>query len=166
MKPERLSKYYYLRLKRLQGNPHELALGFAIGVFIGITPTIPFHTILIIVLTLLTRSSFIAGILSSWLVCNPLTTIPIYYLALLVGNAVTPYSFSWDTVETVIDSLFSADSFSQSFSVLANIGFEVTVVMVSGGVIIAIPFAILSYFLSLNFFVAYRQKRLRKHILN
>ena len=45
MKLNRLGKYYYLKFIRLKGDPRSLALGTAIGVFVGLTPTIPLHTI-------------------------------------------------------------------------------------------------------------------------
>ncbi|MEA1867995.1 MAG: DUF2062 domain-containing protein, partial [Thermodesulfobacteriota bacterium] len=44
--PGRTVRYQWLRLVRLRGDPFVLARGIAIGTFIGLTPTIPFHTIL------------------------------------------------------------------------------------------------------------------------
>ena len=166
MKPDRLGKYYFIRFKRLKGDPRSLAIGFAIGVFVGITPTMPLHTVIILLLTLLTRSSAIAGILSSWLVCNPLTYIPIYYLSLVIGNAVTPYHLNWQKIKDALDFLLSAESFSDSFATLSGLGMEASVVMISGGIVLAIPFAVASYYLSLKFFINYRRKRMQKHILN
>ncbi len=89
MKINRLSKFYYLKMLRLQGEPKALALGTAIGVFVGLTPTIPFHTVTIISIAMATRTSAIAGVISSWIVCNPLTYIPIYYFSMRVGNWLT-----------------------------------------------------------------------------
>ena len=57
----RTGKYYFLKLLRLRGTPHSIAMGAAIGVFIGLTPTIPFHTITILAITLVTRTSVIAA---------------------------------------------------------------------------------------------------------
>ncbi|HHL34074.1 MAG TPA: DUF2062 domain-containing protein, partial [Desulfobulbaceae bacterium] len=42
----RTAKYYLVRLKRLQGSPHSLAMGAAIGAAVAITPTLPLHTII------------------------------------------------------------------------------------------------------------------------
>ena len=39
---ERQLKYYYIRFLRLRGEPHELALGMAIGVFSGMMPILFF----------------------------------------------------------------------------------------------------------------------------
>lgn len=36
---------FITRFKKLQGTPHYVAKGMAIGIFIGVTPTIPFHMI-------------------------------------------------------------------------------------------------------------------------
>ncbi len=166
MKPHRLSKYYFRRIQRLKGNPYALAGGFAIGVFIGITPTIPLHTVIIIVLTLLTRTSTISAILSSWIVCNPLTYFPIYYFSLVIGNAVTPYSLNWQKIKTALESLVSSESFGSSIEYVTSLGFEAGIVMVAGGSILAIPFTIASYYLSLKFFIAMKRKRVQKHILS
>ncbi|MBW1983033.1 MAG: DUF2062 domain-containing protein, partial [Deltaproteobacteria bacterium] len=40
------------QLQELRGKPHEISLGMAIGVFISLTPTIPFHTVLAVSLAL------------------------------------------------------------------------------------------------------------------
>jgi hypothetical protein len=43
---------------------------------------------------------------------------------------------------------------------------EAIVVMVVGGCLLALPFAVLSYYFSLSLFVKIRNKRREKHILN
>ncbi|MDP3478975.1 MAG: DUF2062 domain-containing protein, partial [Desulfoprunum sp.] len=50
MRLKRLGKYYYLRFLRLKGDPYSLAFGTAIGVFVGLTPTMPLHTAIILIL--------------------------------------------------------------------------------------------------------------------
>lgn len=161
----RIGRYYYRRFQRLKGDPHALARGFAIGVFIGITPTMPFHTVTIILLALLARSSAIAGILSSWIVCNPLTYFPIYYFSLVIGNAVTPYHLNWAKIRYALDTLIHSDSIMQSIHTIGALGFEAVIVMVSGGTILAIPFTVISYYLSLKFFYAVKKKRIEKRVL-
>ncbi len=65
------------KIKRLQGDPHYIALGMAIGVFIGVTPTIPFHTALAIAFAFVLRGSKPAAAIGVW-IANPLT-IPLFY---------------------------------------------------------------------------------------
>lgn len=70
---------WYRQLLSLHGEPHSIAFGFAIGIFVGVTPTIPFHTILIIALCFFWKKNATAGFLGSWLISNPLT-IPFLYV--------------------------------------------------------------------------------------
>ncbi len=165
MKLSRLTKYYYLKFVRLKGDPRSLAFGTAIGVFVGLTPTIPLHTVAIIALTVITRTSFIAAYTVSWLVCNPFTYVPIYYLSLVIGNAVTPYELNWDKIKAVLDLLLSHPGIGPSFAAVFNLGFEAITVMVVGGCILAIPFTIASYYFSFSLFSKIRKKRQEKHIL-
>lgn len=151
---------------RLRGSPHSIALGAAIGVFIGLTPTIPFHTVAILLLTLLTRSSFIAGFITSILVCSPLTYVPIYYLSLVIGNLVTPFHLNWDKVKQVLDVLLSDASMEERIGPLLSLGYEAISVMMIGGIVLALPFAILSYYLCHFLVVSFREKRRQKRILS
>ena len=165
MKLGRLSKFYYLKFLRLKGDPKSLAAGTAIGVFIGLTPTMPLHTVAIIALTIVTRTSLIAAMTIRWIVCNPLTYVPIYYFSLVIGNAVTPYNLSWEKIKDVLNLLLSHPGLGPSLQALANLGFEAIIVMVVGGCILAIPFTIASYYFSFILFVKIRKKRSEKHIL-
>lgn len=166
MNIDRTRRYYYLRFIRLKGNPHSLALGAAIGVFVGITPTIPLHTIVIFILCLFTRSSFIAGLITSWVVCNPLTYIPQYYLSLKIGNLVTPYELTWEQVHSVLDIVLSDVSLAIRMKALLTVGYESILVMIIGGSLLALPFTIISYYLSYITFIKIRKKRLEKRILH
>lgn len=156
---KRLNRYYYLRLKRLRGNPKILAGGTAIGVLVGLTPTMPLHTVLIIALTLITRTSTIAGIISSFLICNPLTFFPIYYFSLLFGNILTPYEISWDGIRTVLNQLTQSENILYSIKIISNLGYETIVVMMTGGVVIALPFACISYYGAFYLFKYLNSKR-------
>jgi len=149
---KRLNKYYYIRLKRLRGDPKILAGGLAIGILVGLTPTIPLHTIVIIPLTIVTRTSTIAGIVSSWLICNPLTYFPIYYFSLVLGNFVLPYNINWISIRTVLDQLTHSESLIGSIKLIGNLGYETMAVMLTGGLLIGLPLAIISYYMSLFLF--------------
>lgn len=163
---KRIAKFHFLRFKRLKGNPHSLALGTAIGVFIGLTPTMPLHTIIIIALSLVTRTSILAAVISSWLVCNPLTYFPIYYFSVAIGNAITPFQLNWPKIKSVLDVLLSdTATFSQSTNAIFNLGAEALVVLLVGGCILALPFTAISYYGALFFFTNIRKKRREKQVL-
>lgn len=165
MNLKRLSRYYYLKFTRLQGDPNSLARGTAIGIFLGITPIIPLHTILVLFVTFVTRTSTIAAMLATIMVCNPLTYVAQYYFSIVIGNAITPYNFNWERMKDVLDILLAKPGLTESFQALAGIGYEAVIVLVVGGTLLALPFTIVSYFLSLRFFIKIREKNRQKHIL-
>jgi len=166
MKIWRFLKYYFIKFKRLQGSPQALAGGTAIGVLVGLTPTIPLHTVLIVFLSLLTRTSTLAGIIISWIVCNPLTYLPIYYLSALVGNYLTPYELNLQMVRSSLEQAMAGGGIENTLHVLVQSGYETLVVLGVGGFCFALPFAIISYYLALKFFVQIQKKRMQKRVLS
>jgi len=165
MNPKRTFRYYCLKFTRLKGDPKSLAWGTAIGTFLGITPTIPFHTVSVLFITFITRTSTIAGFLATLVVCNPLTYVPQYYFSTILGNMLTPYDFNWERIKSVLDVLLSKPGFNESIKILGELGSEAVIVLLVGGVVLALPFSIASYFLSLRLFIKVREKRRKKHYL-
>lgn len=151
----RINKYYYLRFKRLRGDPKILAGGVAVGVFVGLTPTIPLHTLMVIAFTIITRTSTIAGIISSLAVCNPLTYFPIYYFSASLGNFITPYELNLQSLDAVFVQLTDSGSILDSLTLIGTLGYETIIVMVTGGLILALPFTFASFYLALYFFRNY-----------
>ena len=163
--PLRATKYYYLRFIRLRGQPSVLARGVAVGIFVGITPTIPFHAILALILAFVMRGSKVAALLSTVLVSNPLTFVPQYYLSFQIGNWLTPGKISWEKMTELMEALSSGANFSESLTALGHMGLEALIVILIGGSILALPFTVASYILSFLFFRKLQQKRREKHIL-
>ncbi len=125
------------QLRELRGQPHEISLGMAIGVFIGITPTMPFHTVLAVSLALLLRASKLAAVLGVW-VCNPLTIPLFYYGSYRLGR------FVLGLPELNLPSNYSLLS-------LVQLGSHATVAMLHGGFLLGILPALLAYFLTYKF---------------
>jgi hypothetical protein len=165
MKPNRTAKYYYLKFLRLQGDPHSLALGVAIGLFVGTTPTIPLHSALIIILAWILRGNILAALIAATAISNPLTWLPQYYLCWRLGSWLLPRRLSWERIQGLLGLFASDASFSQNLALLGQLGLEAVAVMLVGGVLLAIPFTCAGYLLSFKFFRALRKKRQEKHIL-
>lgn len=161
----RTIRYYTLKFMRLRGNPKSLAMGTAIGIFIGITPTIPFHTVAIIGITLLMRVSTIASLISAAVICNPLTMVPQYYLCWLAGNFIFPDRLTWERIKEVLHTITN-QGFMESIHTLGNLSFDAILVMLTGGFVLGIPAAIAGYYYSLRFFIRIQEKRRQKHVLN
>jgi len=139
------------RAKELQGDPHYIAMGMAIGVFVAITPTIPFHTALALALAFILRGSKAAAVIGVW-ISNPVT-IPIFYLGCYtVGNFILGNSIPFDPKY-------------ESISELARLGLDVTIVMMVGGVILGIVPGIAAYFITRKIFTTLRARKMQKHSL-
>lgn len=163
MSPKRQIRYYWLRLIRLRGNPFFIARGIAIGAFVGVTPTIPFHTILTIFLCTLCKANIIAAIVINWIVSNPVT-IPIeYYLSWKLGVLITGKHVTWQQVQLLLNQMHSVGIF-EAFEILTTKFIQVVYCLVVGGVVLALPIGLLSYFLAVYFYF-YRQKKRQEEFL-
>lgn len=145
-------RYYLLRLRRLRGQPETLALGSAIGVLVGMTPTIPFHTVEIIFICLLVRGNALAGIIVSWIVCNPISFLPIYSLSAILGNYLTPWKIQYEKFELLVQNLHQSTSLLTQAELFIQQGSLSLLGMIIGSLFLAIPLSFLSYFLFLKFF--------------
>jgi uncharacterized protein (DUF2062 family) len=147
---EMLSPLYWWRefvrkLQELRGRPRDLSLGIAIGVFVGITPTIPLHTVLAVALAAALRGSKLGAALGVW-VANPLTIPIFYYGSYRLG------SFVLGMPELTLPETYSVFS-------LMKLGGNVTVAMLHGGVLLGILPAVLAYSLTYRFTSSPRFKR-------
>jgi len=73
---------------RLRGQPEEVAGGMAIGVGVGLTPTIPLHLVLALPIAFLMEKSKLAAALGTQ-VANPFFLPFIYLLDYKVGQTIT-----------------------------------------------------------------------------
>lgn len=145
----RFLRYHWLKFLRLQDNPQKLAWGMALGVFIGVTPTVPFHTVAALFLAGLLGVSPITAYLGIWIM-NPVTMAPLYLLAYKVGEILLHKGGPLTLPETY--------NFETMLDLLWRGGLALQV----GGVIIALPPAIVSYFLTLWVVQRYRRRKARK----
>jgi len=152
LEPRRTIRYYYLRIIRLRGDPHVLARGVAIGIFVGITPTIPFHTILAIVLAFILRSSKIAALLFTVIVSNPITFFFQYYFSWRLGNWLTFKDLSWEKIQAILDLLSANTGFRETVIALSGLGQDALLVLLVGGMTLALPFSLVGYLLAYLFF--------------
>ncbi len=122
------------KIKKLDGDPHYIATGMSIGVFIGITPTFPFHTALAVMLAYILRASKAAAALGVW-IGNPLTMPFFYYISYKAGQYIFGANLPFDIRYT-------------TFNELIKLGFDATLVLMIGGALIGILPAIITYFIT------------------
>ena len=162
IEPKRTIRYYFLKFQRLRGNPHYLARGVAVGIFIGITPTIPLHTVLAIVFSFVLRGSKLAALLATVLVSNPLTFFFQYYFSWRLGSAFTSPDLSWGKIQVTLEYITNDAGFRDSLTAVGGLGQEAISTLVLGGCLLAAPFTLGGYFLSLYFFSTLQKRRALK----
>ena len=147
---KRKIRRFYRTFISLKGDPHRIAMGMAMGVFIGITPTIPFHTALVFLLVLITRQNFTAAMLGTW-ISNPLTIPFLYWGQYKIGD----YLLGMNERITLEKGFELQD--------LLHAGWKIFVPMQLGGLIMAPLFAIPAYYLTYKVVLAIRRKRAHAH---
>jgi len=165
LEPRRTARYYYLKFVRLKGHPRVLARGVAIGTFVGITPTIPFHAILSLIFAFILRGSKVAALLSTILISNPLTFVPQYYLSWRIGNWLTPGKHSWADISVLIKAVINGGQFGETLSALGQIGVDSLLILLGGGIVLALPFTLIFYCLSYMIFSSVQKRRLERKVL-
>lgn len=133
------------RFKQLNGDPHYVALGMAIGVFISVTPTIPFHTVIALALAFILRGSKAAAAIGVWF-SNPIT-IPLFYKG------------SYDVGVSILGNSAPFSTEYESILELLKLGADVTIAMITGGVILGILPAIAAYFITRRIFIKLRLRK-------
>ncbi|UCD77406.1 MAG: DUF2062 domain-containing protein [Desulfobacterales bacterium] len=128
----------YERFIRIRGAPREVALGFALGIFVGMTPTMGVQTPIAVFLAALFKWSKLSAAVGVW-ISNPLTAPVIYGVTYLTGaklmslDPVFNMSLSptWSTLKAMLQKA------PRAFGA-----------MTVGGAIIGLPLAVASYYLS------------------
>jgi len=141
----RIFRYIYLRLVRVGGDPVHIALGFSLGVFLGVFPTFGIGIPLSLLLASVFRWNRVSAVLGS-LVMNPITTPLFWTLSGMLGAAI----FRIDASK-VMTSVRNGERL-HSLTVGAGI-------YLVGNTIIALVSAVIAYFLALRVVTVYRKKR-------
>ncbi len=153
----RLIKKYYYKMIRADGTPHAIALGFAIGMFLG--TAIPLgQAVLAILFAILLKANKIVAFAVTW-VSNPYTT-PFMYLGFCyVGSRVIGEPLSIHQIEVMVKSIFTDFTLAKCW----DAGFYIIISYIIGGTIIGGIASIISYFVTKRMVIKYRYlKKIRK----
>lgn len=142
----------YLRILRIRATPREIALGFALGVFVGCLPITPFQSIVVIGLAFLCKANKVAGVLGTF-ITNPLNIIPFYFLFWYIGNHIFP-------MQTTVKLDFAHLSLHD----LLNQGTGFFFQMCLGGLTLGIPLSLCTYFILYALLERYRKRRTKKRL--
>lgn len=138
----------FARLLRIRGNPREIALGLALGLFVGMTPLMGIQTAIAIFLAALLKWNKIAAAIGVW-ITNPLTAPFIYGVTYYIGARL----FVWEGHHRLPDQ-FDLDALLN----LLHRGPEILLILTAGGLVVGIPLSIAAYYLTLTTIRGYRQR--------
>ncbi|MDL2260173.1 DUF2062 domain-containing protein, partial [Deltaproteobacteria bacterium OttesenSCG-928-K17] len=150
-RPWRFILCQYFKLVRIEAPPRTVALGLAIGVFVGCLPIVPFQFVTALALSFLLRGSKVAALIGT-LISNPLNFVPFYMTVFWIGRAITGLEVSPPS-----PSILNPENFD--LSGLLDGSRDLLLVMLSGGFVLAAPSSIVSYFLGLKAVTGYRRRR-------
>ncbi len=85
---DRPFRYYYLKVIRQTGTPEKIALGMAIGVFIGLFVPPTMQMVLALAIAILLKANRLTALVGCW-VSNPLTFGPLYLFYIALGKYMT-----------------------------------------------------------------------------
>uniref|UniRef100_B8DKN0 DUF2062 domain-containing protein n=1 Tax=Nitratidesulfovibrio vulgaris (strain DSM 19637 / Miyazaki F) TaxID=883 RepID=B8DKN0_NITV9 len=141
----RFVRFQSLRLMRQSASAHSLAMGLAVGVFVGFLPIIPFQTVVSLALAFVLRGNPVGAAIGTF-VSNPLNVIPFYAMLYWVGGLL------WHTT-------VAFDPSHLDMTHMLELGLDFFLVMCLGGVVLGIPAALATYVLTFRGVNAYRQRR-------
>ena len=142
----------YHRFVKIRGHPREISLGFALGLFIGMSPFMGLHTAVAVLLAALFKWNKISAALAVW-ISNPLTAPVLYGLTYLLGAKVLSYENSY-----ALPGIFDLDAL---LLIIRNAP-EIIWVLIVGGAVAGLPLAVIGYFSAYFIIYEYRKNLMPK----
>jgi uncharacterized protein (TIGR03546 family) len=128
----------YERFLKIRGNPHEIALGFALGLFVGMAPCMGIQTIIAVFFASFFKWNKISAAVGVW-ISNPVSAPFLYGLTFYVGSLITGITESFRPV-----GIFD---FSYLYQIILKAR-ELFWTLTLGGIIVGLPVAVMGYYLS------------------
>jgi uncharacterized protein (DUF2062 family) len=137
----------YERFLKIRGSPREIALGLALGLFVGMTPFMGLHTAIAVFFAALFKWNKISSALGVW-VSNPLTAPFVYSATYVVGARVSgsahPFTPPGELGLWTITGLLHKTP-------------EIFWTLIVGGVILGLPLAAIGYYFAYQSVLKYQQ---------
>jgi uncharacterized protein (DUF2062 family) len=143
-----IAKFLYQRFIKIRGRPEDIAWGMAIGLFIGMTPTIGIQIYIAVFIASILKKSKMSAAIGVW-ITNPIT-IPFFYgLTYYLGAKILGYPLRKSLLQNF------------SFETLQTAGKSIFISLWIGGIIAGLAVAIIGYMITLEFIVHGREKAKR-----
>ncbi|GAK60286.1 hypothetical protein U27_00177 [Candidatus Vecturithrix granuli] len=136
-------------LSSIQGDPRNIAKGFALGIFVGMTPTMGIQMAIAAFLAALLKWNPISAMMGVW-ITTPATAPAIYGVTYLVGAKI--YT---SLTDQRLPMSFRVRELPEMLAKTPKIFTALTI----GGVLLGLPLAIVSYYAALFFIKEYRKDK-------
>ncbi|MFW5887089.1 MAG: DUF2062 domain-containing protein [Bacteroidota bacterium] len=129
-------KQYYNRLLEIKDHPEKIAMGFALGSFIGMTPLVGLQFVISVALASILKWNKIAA------------GIAVFNTNIVTGIFIFSFNYKLGTkILGMEPSFIFPEKLNIGFlKILLNAGYEVIFSLVVGGIATGIPTAIVGYF--------------------
>lgn len=144
-----LLKQGYYHLIRIEGDPRNIAMGFALGLFVGMTPTMGFQMPIAVFFAIPLRLNKISSAAGVW-ITNPVSAPIIYPINYLVGAKLFNIHMSTDQI---------VDFSLKSLKYLVVKTPDILLAATLGGIVLGIPLAIGGYYFALSAIRRYHARR-------
>ncbi|HPA57951.1 MAG TPA: DUF2062 domain-containing protein [bacterium] len=148
------------KLLSLNDSPHDIALGLALGIFIGFLPIMGIQMTVVLVFALPFRNANkVAAVAGVW-ITNPLTVIPIYAFIYWVGTAFYPaeYILTSESLKCKMRDIIQLDGFIDQTQAFLSLGADIFLPMCIGGAIVGFIAMFPTYFITRKLIENYRKK--------
>ncbi len=137
----------YERFLKIRGHPREISLGFALGIFLGISPSMGLQTAIVVFFAAILKWNKISAAVGVW-VTNPVTAPFIYGVNYAIGAKLLgvkkAYGFTDELSITTISKMLQKAP-------------EVLWALTLGGVVLGLPLAVAGFYLSYSVIRRYQE---------
>ncbi len=127
---------------QLRDTPESIALGAAVGMFIGLTPTVGIQTGLALLATIHWRVNRTAALIAVF-ISNPFTTGPVYAVDYIIGKAILR---NGPPLGHLVEAVKNSEGIRQQFALLFHFGWP----LLLGGIVVGFALAVPTYFIVLS----------------
>ncbi len=146
------------KLLHIQDTPERTALAYAVGIFLGFSPFLGFHSVVGLAIAFLFGLNRVAVLLGVW-TNTPWWIVPFYMTATWVGMRVTGFWMDWTTVQEIFQLGLAKGFMGSDFwsRIAAQRGLFLSFNI--GSLILCTLLSFAAYLLSLKWIRFYRSRR-------
>lgn len=143
---------------RQKAPPGRIAMGAALGIFVGILPIMGIQMAVVTVLALPLKGNLKAAIAGVW-ISNPITFLPMYFGYYKFGLLFFPSKqIGWEEFQGMVTQAAKWDwnAMGESIMRFLDLGADILIPLWTGATILAVGLGIITYFVSYRLVVKYR----------